>query len=126
MFGSSTLGLGLAAGASGMHIDAAHGPMLDAFDWPLQLLYLKVLRRPLEPKLDATVDVVDELLELPSIGKRLLRCVEGQIAPQRVRNAPANDLAREDVRDEGDVREAPPGRHVRQVRKPRAGSDRPP
>ena len=25
-------------------------PMLDAFDWPSQLIYLKVLRRPLEPK----------------------------------------------------------------------------
>ena len=30
-------------------MDAAHDPMLDASDWPSQLLYLKVLRRPLEP-----------------------------------------------------------------------------
>ena len=31
-------------------VDATREPMLDAFDCPSQLLYLKVLRRPLEPK----------------------------------------------------------------------------
>ncbi len=38
------------AGRVTASVDAAHDPMLDAFDWPSQLLYLKVLRRPLEPK----------------------------------------------------------------------------
>ena len=35
--------------------------MLDAFDWPSQLLYLKVLRRPLEPKQYASHDYRDAL-----------------------------------------------------------------
>ena len=37
------------AGRVTASVDAAHDPMLDASDWPSQLLYLKVLRRPLEP-----------------------------------------------------------------------------
>ena len=45
--------------------------MLDAFDWPSQLLYLKVLRRPLEPKQYLSIRYTDRLNELgiaPSVG----------------------------------------------------------
>jgi hypothetical protein len=38
------------AGRVTASVDAARDPMLDAFDWPSQLLYPKVLRGPLEPK----------------------------------------------------------------------------
>ena len=44
---------------------------LDAFDWPSQLLYLKVLRRPLEPKQYLSIRYTERLAEAgiePSVG----------------------------------------------------------
>ena len=49
------------AGRVNAWVDAARDPMLDAFDWPSQLLYLKVLRRPLEPKQYASLDYREAL-----------------------------------------------------------------
>ena len=68
------------AGRVTASVDAAHDPMLDAFDWPSQLLYLKVLRRPLEPKLHPSIAVVHELADVGAGMKCLLQGIQCQVA----------------------------------------------
>ena len=48
----------------------------------------------------------------------LLEGIEGEIGSERARDSPAHDPAAEDVDDEGDVDEATPGGHIREVRDP--------
>jgi hypothetical protein len=50
--------------------------------------------------------------------QRLLQRVERQVAPQRRRHTPANDVAREDIDHEREVAEAAPGRDAGDVRDP--------
>jgi len=61
---------------------------------------------------------MDEILETGASVDRLLQRIERQVASKRVRDAPAHDPSREDVRDEGHVDEARPGGDVGEVRHP--------
>src|SRR5207237_7936230 len=70
--------------------------------------------------LHAAIAVMDQRLGAGerTIVERLLESIERQIISQRTRHAPADNPAGEPVDDEPDVGEAPPRRHVRQVRDP--------
>src|SRR5215470_12097898 len=80
----------------------------------------EVLRRPFEFTLRPAITVMDEWLRAGTraIVEGLFQRIEGEIAPQRARYAPAYDPPGEDVDHEGDVRKAPPRRHVCQIRDP--------
>lgn len=77
-----------------------------------------MLRRPLEPKLDAAIAVVDQIFEPGASMDRLLERVQRQVASKRSGHSPSDDPPREHVRHEGHVDEARPGRDVRDVRDP--------
>src|SRR5215470_18228054 len=79
-----------------------------------------VLRRPVELAQHPAITVMDEWLRAGTraIVEGWFQRIEGEIAPQRARHAPAHDPPGEDVDHEGDVREAPPRRHVGQIRDP--------
>ena len=85
------------AGRVTASVDAAHDPMLDASDWPSQLLYLKVLRRPLEPSRATAIAVVDEPRGRPARGERLVERPECELLPCVRRRGGADDLAGVDV-----------------------------
>ncbi len=78
--------------------DRGHGPGLGE---PLGVADREVLH--------PTIAVMDEPVEgsLPR-PQRLLKGVEREVSPQRARRLPADDGARVDVDDEGDVSEARP------------------
>ncbi len=70
---------------------------------------VKVLRRPLESALGASVAVLYEPAAMggPPIMEGLLQRIEHEARVRRSRRAPANDAPRVRIDDEGDVDEAP-------------------
>ena len=79
-----------------------------------------MLRRRVEPKLDAAVGVVDEIAgDGLAIVQGLLQRVEHEAGVRRPRHAPADDAAGVGIDDERDVDEAGPRRHVGEVRDPK-------
>ena len=70
--------------------------------------------------LAAAIAVMHQVADgvVAAVVDRLLERIEHEVGPQRRRDAPADDAAREDVDDERDVDEAAPRRDVREVRDP--------
>ena len=95
-------------------VGVVRDPMLASFVPPSRILIVEVLRRLLEPKLHASIAVMDQLLEITPRMERLLQRIQRQVAAQRARHPPADDLPREHVRDEGDVHKARPRHDVGQ------------
>jgi hypothetical protein len=54
----------------------------------------------------------------PSVMKRLLQSVQDEVRVGRSASSPADNTAGVGVDDEGDIDEAGPGRHIREVRQP--------
>jgi len=81
-----------------------------------------VLRRLIEPELNAAIGVVHELVEavLPARPDGLLERIEAQIRAQRAGCLPAHDHAGEGVDDECYVDVAGPSSHVSQIRQPQS------
>ena len=77
-----------------------------------------MLRRPLDPKLHPSVTVMHQLIQARPSMKGLFQGIRGKIASKRIRYAPAYDLAREHISDEGHVDEPDPGGYVGQVGDP--------
>ncbi len=69
--------------------------------------------------LNAAIAVMDEPVDVVASAERLFERVECEVGSQRWRHAPTDDGAREDIDDEGDVREAFPRRNIRDVGDPK-------
>ena len=61
-------------------VGVVRDPMLASFVPPSRILIVEVLRRLLEPKLDAPVAVMDEVLAIRPVLERLLRRALRQVA----------------------------------------------
>ncbi len=68
--------------------------------------------------LTAAVAVIDQLPVDFSVVQCLLKCIEVEVGAHRRRYPPAHDAPREHIDDEGDVDEATPRGHVREVGDP--------
>ena len=98
---------------------AAHRRRDPGLRQPLRVAHRQVLR--------AAVAVMDELGEAvpTAVINRLFQGIQDEIGAQRRRDPPADDVPSEDIDDEGDVHEAPPGRHVGEIGHPELiGADR--
>ena len=75
-----------------------------------QHLIIKVLRRPVEFNLGATVAVVHQSAPIAhrAVIERLVEDVQGKLGVQRPRDAPAHDTVRIGIDDKGNVDEATP------------------
>ena len=78
-----------------------------------------MLRRPIEFTLHAAVAVMNQTVRVWSRPEGLFEGVERDVCSQRVHDPPADDLSGEHVNDKGDVDEAPPRRHVGEIRNPK-------
>src|SRR4051795_8763479 len=84
----------------------------------------QVLRRPLEPALNAAVRVVDQpRRRLPAPDRHQQR-VAGELLAEVVGHAPADDLAGGHVLDRRQVQPALPGRDVREILSANSGGHR--
>ena len=85
---------------------------------PIRTSWIKVLRRPLEPKLAPLVGVVDQSgLRLPA-RNRHLQGVGHELGPHVVGHRPADDLPRVEVLNGGEVDPALPGPEIGDVGRP--------
>jgi hypothetical protein len=77
----------------------------------------RVLRRPLESALAASIAMVHEpaAMDGPPIMERLFQCVQHEARMRRPAHPPANDPAGIGVDDESHVNETGPGRDVGEV-----------
>src|SRR3954451_22906296 len=75
----------------------------------------QVLRRPLEPALDPSVTVMDQAGFRPAALQGHDQRVDAQPGPEVVGHAPADDLARGQVLDDGQVQPALVRRQVAEI-----------
>ena len=94
-------------------------PKLESF-WPWQLLFASALRRPVEFTLRAAIGVVDEIdVGAGTAGaERHPQGVEDEVGAHVGGELPADDLAREDIDDEGEERNPLPAAQVGQIGDP--------
>src|SRR3954451_2720295 len=82
--------------------------------------FVQVLQRPLESALHPAITVMDEATapDGPALMQGLLQRVQHEAGMSRAGDTPADDTARKDVDDEGDIDETGPRRDVGKIAHP--------